>query len=237
MHRRGSTGGRAARAWMTIWLSVSVPVLSEQSSVMPAISSIAVSRVTIAPCAASWRLPSASVVVLRAAPQQRQRSGDMVAARSRVTASSGRRILPCKQLLVGWRQTVGMGSMPSLPASASTVACAGMTMPPWQGLHRCSSPPEIPALIEAALAATVFPGQPRGQGRPPPDDLDGDGDGRDKQHHHKPERVLEHLAARQQVDERDRAQQHRQHLHSRQSAVTHARPYRPRSMGHWMTTL
>ena len=53
------------RAWMTIWLSVRVPVLSEHSTVMPAISSIAVSRVTIAPCADSCRDPSASVVVLR----------------------------------------------------------------------------------------------------------------------------------------------------------------------------
>jgi hypothetical protein len=61
----GRVQGRA-RAWITIWLSVSVPVLSEQSSVIPAISSIAVSRVTIAPCAASCREPSASVVVLRA---------------------------------------------------------------------------------------------------------------------------------------------------------------------------
>ncbi len=51
---------------MTIWLRVRVPVLSEHSSVMPAISSIAVSRVTIAPCAASCRDPNASVVVLQA---------------------------------------------------------------------------------------------------------------------------------------------------------------------------
>lgn len=49
-------------------LRVSVPVLSEHRSVMPAISSIAVRRVTMAPCCASCRDPSASVVVLHAMP-------------------------------------------------------------------------------------------------------------------------------------------------------------------------
>lgn len=53
------------RTWITMVLRVRVPVLSEQSSVMPAISSMAVSRVTIAPCAANCREPSASVVVLQ----------------------------------------------------------------------------------------------------------------------------------------------------------------------------
>ena len=47
-------------------LSVKVPVLSEHSSVMPAISSIAVRRVTMAPCCASCRDPKANVVVLHA---------------------------------------------------------------------------------------------------------------------------------------------------------------------------
>ena len=51
---------------MTIVFRVRVPVLSEHSSVMPAISSMAVRRVTMAPCCASWREPSASVVVLHA---------------------------------------------------------------------------------------------------------------------------------------------------------------------------
>ena len=46
--------------------SVKVPVLSEHSSVMPAISSMAVRRVTMAPCCASCRDPRASVVVLHA---------------------------------------------------------------------------------------------------------------------------------------------------------------------------
>ena len=48
---------------MTILLSVSVPVLSEHSMFIPAISSIAVSLDTIAPCFDSEREPSASVVV------------------------------------------------------------------------------------------------------------------------------------------------------------------------------
>ena len=43
--------------------SVSVPVLSEHSMFIPAISSIAVSLDTIAPCFDSEREPSASVVV------------------------------------------------------------------------------------------------------------------------------------------------------------------------------
>ena len=51
---------------MTIVFSVKVPVLSEHSRGMPAISSMAVRRVTMAPCCASWREPSASVVVLHA---------------------------------------------------------------------------------------------------------------------------------------------------------------------------
>ena len=67
LQRGGFRVWARARTWMTIWLSVSVPVLSEHSTVMPAISSIAVKRVTIAPCADSCREPSASVVVLRAA--------------------------------------------------------------------------------------------------------------------------------------------------------------------------
>lgn len=49
---------------MTILFRVRVPVLSEQSMFMPAISSMAVRRVTIAPCADSWREPRARVVVL-----------------------------------------------------------------------------------------------------------------------------------------------------------------------------
>ncbi len=68
------------RTWMTIWLRVRVPVLSEHSSVMPAISSIAVSRVTIAPCAASCRDPKASVVVLQA-PHTKSRSHDLFCSR------------------------------------------------------------------------------------------------------------------------------------------------------------
>ncbi len=62
---RAPGAGEAASAltWMTILLSVSVPVLSEQSMFMPAMSSMAARRVTMAPCALSWRLPSASVVV------------------------------------------------------------------------------------------------------------------------------------------------------------------------------
>lgn len=49
---------------MTILFRVRVPVLSEQSMFMPAISSMAVRRVTMAPCADSWRDPRANVVVL-----------------------------------------------------------------------------------------------------------------------------------------------------------------------------
>ncbi len=50
-------------SWITILLSVRVPVLSEQSMFMPAISSIDARRVTMAPSWESVREPSASVVV------------------------------------------------------------------------------------------------------------------------------------------------------------------------------
>jgi hypothetical protein len=50
-------------SWITILLRVRVPVLSEHSMFMPAISSMEARRVTIAPSCDSWREPSASVVV------------------------------------------------------------------------------------------------------------------------------------------------------------------------------
>jgi hypothetical protein len=51
-------------SWITILLSVSVPVLSEQSMSIPAISSIAHSLETIAPWLERKREPKASVVVV-----------------------------------------------------------------------------------------------------------------------------------------------------------------------------
>jgi len=62
---RRSTPGRKERhsSWTSILLVVRVPVLSEQRRFMPAISSTAARRVTMAPCAASCRDPRARVVV------------------------------------------------------------------------------------------------------------------------------------------------------------------------------
>ena len=51
-------------SWIIILLSVSVPVLSEHSMFMPASSSIAARRATIAFFATSCRLPIAIVVVV-----------------------------------------------------------------------------------------------------------------------------------------------------------------------------
>ena len=69
---------------MTIVFRVRVPVLSEHSSVMPAISSMAVRRVTMAPCCASWREPSASVVVLHARKSFHQGSAAFSVANVRI---------------------------------------------------------------------------------------------------------------------------------------------------------
>ena len=46
-------GDAPGRSWITILFSVSVPVLSEQSTLRPASSSTAARRATMAPCAAS----------------------------------------------------------------------------------------------------------------------------------------------------------------------------------------